>query len=141
MPRKDPMTGCMVMTMTEYWNSVGEAEGKTGTEVMTEFFQELDKDTEMWIGNIKKNIIEETCKLVTELNEDAEEKIPQPLWLTGEPKVSGTQGFAKNGWQAEFDAFAIDLATYHYKVTCFHYSGTMWEPPDEDINVEFERAK
>lgn len=47
MPRKDPVTGCMVMTMPEFLNAEAEREGKgrTGADILSDIYAEIDADS------------------------------------------------------------------------------------------------
>ena len=45
MPRKDPVTGCSVMTLPEFLNEEGAREGKTGGEVLDDIFSAFDADS------------------------------------------------------------------------------------------------
>lgn len=44
MPKTDPITGCSVMTVPEFWASEARAEGqgRTGSALMADFYAELD---------------------------------------------------------------------------------------------------
>jgi hypothetical protein len=48
MPKIDPVTGCAVMTMSEFWRSEAQAEGlgRDGADVADEFYADLDKENE-----------------------------------------------------------------------------------------------
>jgi hypothetical protein len=43
MPKIDPITGCSVMTMPEFWNgeAASEGQGRTGGEVAADFYEEM----------------------------------------------------------------------------------------------------
>ena len=46
MPRKDPMTGCKVMTNGEFWASEGERAGTSADVEMAKFWKELENEQE-----------------------------------------------------------------------------------------------
>jgi hypothetical protein len=47
MPRKDPHTGCVVMTQAEFWASEAnrEGRGRSGCDLATEFWDEIEADS------------------------------------------------------------------------------------------------
>lgn len=46
MPRKDPITGCQVMTFPEFLTAEGEREGKSGGEVLEDMYKQMAEDDE-----------------------------------------------------------------------------------------------
>lgn len=74
MPRKDPISGCMVMTMPEFLNAEAEREGKgrTGGDILEEILTDMGEDDKRCSEDLKDDHSEifalfwEDCKYAME---------------------------------------------------------------------------
>jgi len=95
MPKIDPVTGCEVLTMAEFWAAEAEHEGKgrSGGELFCEMLDEIDKDSRRMEKELNGNALEvlrsplyfdknqdhdgESCLAVTEVLEIEESSFSQ----------------------------------------------------------------
>lgn len=145
MPRKDPHTGCMVMTMGEFFNAEAAREGKgrSGAEVMSDMFDEIDQsyraEEQRWRDN-PADLLDHLQTVIKEYNvfDPEAEQYPIPVSIVEilELKVDGS----------------MRTSTFHVRARCTkedgtegiltlsscQHSGSMSEPPDYDCEVKWE---
>jgi hypothetical protein len=145
MPRKDPHTGCTVMTMGEFFNAEAEREGKgrSGAEVMSDMFDEIDQsfrdEEKRWRDN-PNDLLEHLQTAIKEYNEaDAEaEQYPLPTSIAEvlELKVDGS--FRTSKFHVRARCTKEDGTVGILSFSSCQYSGSMSEPPDYDCEVKWE---
>ena len=135
MPRKDPITGCMVMTLPEF----AKAEGyNSAGEMLEEVWDEMDADCKKWERHLMEHpeeVMEMFQKYYKDFNDDTYKKdIPKKHIQT--LYVSSSQGFRKEGhtvvaaFKCRDGKIKIQMLQHSY------WSGTRMEPPEEDEWVE-----
>src|SRR5271166_829001 len=87
MPRKDPFTGCSVLTLPEFFASEAKAEGlgRTGSEVMAETFDEIGREEEAHAARI--NQPDEARSILNSAMKEC--------WDPGEPDYMWWRGFTE----------------------------------------------
>lgn len=146
MPRKDPITGCQVMTFGELWAAEAkrEGQGRCGAELMSEMFDDMRASFEAEAQQMK----EDPSEILKTLRSwyipeddswswdpgDEPEWVPEALEDVEEVECDG--GFSESGWMAVVKACCSDGVTRRLRVTYTKYSGSFYEPPSDDLNVE-----
>lgn len=159
MPRTDPITGCQVMTMGEFWQSEAEHEGKGREpfELMADFFQELADDEE----HCRQQMLQDTqgayhnlLRYWNELREDIDWDELDPLgdWRTegtvdffvlykprrvievvhADLKCSFKETTARVVCRVLFSGGRIKLVSHEV----YSFSGDFYEPPWGEDNVK-----
>lgn len=172
MPRKDPITGCNVMTFPEFIQGEAAREGKEPHEVMDEIFGAIEDDNERMREDYRKNALkylqEEAKELLYAWDEDSKNngevheynrmdfktgeyiketsvydagpRPPQPIKLVEVVKVDFTQNFRSSKSIIVAKCEADDSKTYQYTLSRGDYSGSFYEPPDSDIDLQWEEV-
>jgi len=157
MPRKDPMTGCMVMTTGEFLAAEAEREGTTPGEILEDIIGHMEKDRQQQENKLKapakalefiKRIIAEENKYRDEqkryarrhpeIKWETEPPLPLPTWVIKVEEVSFNAGFKDHHAMVVVQALCDDLK--HHRIKCCESSfyGGMWDPPDYDVYLEYD---
>jgi hypothetical protein len=146
MPTKDPITGCQVMTMSEFWAAEAEqeGEGRDGYELMAETMDDMQTSFEEAARAMKEDPTEVFKTLrsfyVPEDDSWSWDEGDEPKWtpesLVECEEVECEGSFQESGWMAVVKALCSDGETRRFKVTYSQYNGDFYEPPSDDLNVE-----
>ena len=145
MPKKDPVTGCTVMTMGEFFQSEADREGKgrSGAEVMSDMFDEIEQsyrdEEKRWRDN-PADLLEHLQKEVQDFNsaDPDEPQLPVPTTIVEilEVKVDGS--FRTSKFMARVCCTKPDVSTGILNFSSCQYSGSMAEPPDYECDLKWE---
>ena len=145
MPKKDPNTGCMVMTTGEFFQKEAEHEGKgrTGGDLMAEMFEEIGKEEEEHAKRISepeeaKRILNEVIKENNSYLDDTDEGYIH-FTVIGVIKVFfASVGFGGRNSSEGFLAVVEgdDGNEYTLKYSSWHSGGSYIDPPDGETIVE-----
>jgi len=146
MPRKDPETGCMVMTMPEFLNDQAEREGRgrTGGDILSDIFSDMDADSRRVEAELRKpevalERLKQAIKDAAEYWGDDEGQEPLPVLVVvarvRDAKVTQSFHSSSEALSAEvIDDLTRVLFVEH---TTSHWSGTRMEPPEDDSGFNF----
>lgn len=172
MPRKDPITGCNVMTLPEFIQGEAVREGKEPHEIMDEIFNVIEDDNEKirkdyrinalkylqeeakellycWTEDSKSNgqVMEynrfdfKTDQYVTDRRVyDAGPRPPQPVKLVEVITADFSQNFRSSKSKIVAKCEADDGKLYQYTLCRGDSSGSFYEPPDSDIDLQWEEV-
>ena len=132
MPRKDAMTGCEVMTTMEFFQAEGEKEWKSGYEAMEDMWKEIALDECRREDELRKD-----AKGI--LNKALEEIEDSDFCIVKITSASVKVSFGFGGSKEVLFVFALcsDGKWRWIEWTYRYSSGTRWEPPDEDSNLDW----
>lgn len=144
MPRKDPMTGCTVMTTGEFWAKEAEAEGKGREpwELMNDFWQELEADSERCRQQMLKPAyaFETIRREMIEINGCVAEEDQYRFDLVRVVRVIDAD--MSQNLRSSSEGFTAVVDTTDGRKLCHfwssHSSGSYWEPPDYDSELTFD---
>ena len=129
MPKKDPMTGCMVMTMPEFLQAMAKHDKCTVEEVIDSTFGEMARQEERDRQEYKENVFENVCREIDQWNKEAEDQIEKPVkmieLLEFDYDTSMRSFSLKVVMRAEREDGSIGILTM---TVCLDY-GSYWEPP------------
>jgi len=146
MPRRDPITGCEVMTTGEFLAAEAEREGKQPHEIWDEIWQALDEDNRRMEGLLRDGEYIYSL-LMEELVPEWEDFVARGYtWEEGDPHVvnpnrilkvevreaSHQQNFRGSGGSVEGILFFTDGTARRFSFWWSHSSGSFYEPPDAD---------
>jgi|SRR5215813_13301336 len=141
MPRKDPITGCMIMTTFEFFEAEGAREGRTGAEEMERFFTEMAEIEAQEEARLREparalEIIRDCIKM---LNEDVEPEDAIEQVISVEEVLEAVSR----------DSFRTSKVSIKARVTGERgtvgvveawredFSGSFYEPPGGDLDVQW----
>lgn len=151
MPHKDPVTGCTVLSIAEFWQheAASEGRGRSGADLMTEFFQELAQDANTQATRYRSDLAytrAELQKALADFNLDLppEDQLPPLLDVLEVVDADVRDGLRNSSLFLRVRALrqsptgAVEdlltlAATYHY--------GSRLDPPDEETTVEWESLR
>lgn len=151
MPRKDPITGCMVMTTPEFFDREAEHEGRgrSGTDLMAEMFDEMAAEEAEASAQIASRPVEVLWAI--------REAMYCPDCLRGKPcrdrcfdlynieplgihQVIDVDVSASLGGPAGemYEAVVVwsDGTKRRTRVTVQRFDGSFYEPPWEDVDLD-----
>lgn len=143
MPRKDPITGCEVMTFFEFAAEEGKRDGKDPGDIMDEIAQATADDNaqmEEHYRNPKEalTVIKEWVEGDEEWREDPESHCPEEvlevLKVTSRSGFSGSKLFILA--RARCEDGKERIVEYHYQ----YWAGSRMEPPDEDAELRWHNS-
>jgi len=148
MPRKDPETGCIVMTEGEFWQHEADSEGRgrDAADLREDFYADISASMREDEDRIKNNpaemldAIKNYCKiLVDDWNYDgcAGEKPPVPTKINSITLVNVNYNFKGSRTHVEGTAECDDGVVRNFKFTASYYDGSMHEPPDAEEWLEW----
>lgn len=145
MPRKDPYTGCMVMTMPEFLAAEAEREGKgrDGGDILADIFAEIDADSRREENRMRKPaealaIIKREAQEAADYWNDDEGAEPIPEFEKVEHVIEAqvSQNFRSSGEMLRAEVVA-NGKLYYVFVSHAHYAGTYIDPPEDDGEFYF----
>lgn len=142
MPKIDPITGCQVMTMGEFWQAEAEREGKTPGELQDEFYQMIDEDNR----NVENDMREDALNLLRSPSFDDDK-----LEIVGECSLAVTkiveildcesnQSFRESGGMLRAKVLLATGECVIAKWTSWSSPGSFYEPPDGEEYVIVEEV-
>jgi len=142
MPRKDPITGCQVMTLPEFFQEEAKREGKESGELMSNMFDEIEQsyrqEEERFRNNPDEllNTLREEVKFYNEADPDAEQlPLPKVVQKILEVKVGGTFRTSTLEVKAECQKEDDSVGVLHFSSSSS--AGSFYEPPDYESNVRW----
>jgi hypothetical protein len=124
------------MTMSEFLNEEGKREGKTGGEVLEEIFDDIDKDDQRQEQHYKDNPDEFLAPL--KIASEYEEDNPIPVKVLEVVDVKQSTSLSSSKTHATLLVECQDgktrTAEFHHE----YWSGSFYEPPEEDEWVEWK---
>lgn len=145
MPYKDPITGCQVLSMTDFVAQQAEHEGIEPYQVMDDVYQSManDEQNEQERLKIPENAAELLIPAVQEIynewvqfpDNDEPPRIVRVIAVTN-TKVK----YSFSSYKIELTAIALatNNKTYTYKYEESHYHGTRLDPPEHEVTVTWE---
>lgn len=151
MPRKDPITGCMVMTMPEFFDSEAqrEGEGRSGADLMVEMFDEIAAEEAALSAEIASrpiavlNSIREAmfcpdCRRGALCSDPCFDLYYiEPVGI--HKVISVDMGASIGGPSGEiYEAIVVwsDGLKRYTKVAVERFNGSFYEPPWEDVDMD-----
>ena len=147
MSRKDPISGCMVMTMPEFLTAEAEREGKgrCGGDILADIFSEIDDDTKRCEDELRKpeNALEAIKLALKEAEEYWEDeygegaKVPEIVEVIRVIEARVSQNMSSSGQVLKAEVKTADGKLCYFEHTYSHWSGTRMDPPEEDSTMYF----
>lgn len=147
MPKKDSITGCMVMTTGEFFQSEAEHEGKgrSGGELMSETLDEIagsyEEEEKRWKENLS-DTLSFLQKAVEEYNGfDPDPDFPplaKPVSIEEVLDVQVGGSFRTSTLLIKARAKKEDSSEGTIVYKSWHSSGSYYEPPDGDVSIKWE---
>lgn len=142
MPKRDPITGCTVMTTAEFFNEEAEREGKgrCGGELFNDYLDDMEKDRKETEDRYRDPAFaRNTLKTaIDQFNECAEPALPQVREVLEVLEASFTQGVRESGLWLRARCIRADGAE---DILCYgesSFSGDRINPPDGDSEMYWE---
>jgi hypothetical protein len=140
MPKKDPVTGCDVVTTPEFWQNEAKGSGRTAGDLFHEFQEGLRLSLEEEASRIKKNLKETKSILAAHIKEWNEsdpdmDQIPEIHELLEVTDVE--VGCHEKHLTARYRA--ADGTTFILRLDESTYPGSRIDPPDYDFNLRLEK--
>lgn len=144
MPRKDPVTGCMVMTTAEFWNKMGEMEGKPAHQVMDEFYSDMEKERQEQENKYKipEVALATLVEAVGQENKWRRENRERPMAMPAKvlEVISVAYSF---GIKNQSTKITVRAVTKGKRVGILEYSewetaGSFYEPPDGETQISWK---
>jgi|SRR5579885_1021169 len=142
MPRKDPITGCNVLTMGEFLSQEAEREGKgrTGGDILSDMMEEVGKEEEARCAQLRTPT--EAMRLLNEGIKESDEADPEYAFgykVVGVLKVwaaSASFGMRQSSEGFRAQCKCDDGKERTLSFTTWHSSGSFYEPPDGETTVQ-----
>lgn len=149
MPRKDPITGCEVMTFPEFISSEAAREGKQPHELMEEMVQDITNDIQDEEQRLKDNP-DESLKTFQDAAQfyidewESDKQGAKPLYPT--KVVAVIEARVHYSFRDSKTAVIADVEADDGKVHRIHYfewssSGSFYEPPDFESYLEWDTKR
>lgn len=136
MPMIDPFTGYKVMTLGEF----AAEEGKTFEELMQlmrEVREDQAEDEERWKQNVLSDLLHILgCAALRAKKEDPENDYPEPVEIIHQEVTHVHEGLRDSELRGWAIAKAADGKTYRYQFYEYHSSGSRWDPPEDEFDLE-----
>lgn len=141
MPRKDPITGCEVMTTAEFWQAEAEKEGRSAGQLQDDFFNEIADIEQKEIEKLAdvENVLNILREYVISTNEYVDEEDKYSFQFTKVLEVwNNSYSCAFRGTSFEFCAKAKcdDEKIREVEFSSWQSSGSFYEPPDMEENLK-----
>jgi hypothetical protein len=157
-PKKDPITGCMVMTTAEYFQSEADRNGRSFADEVTSFYEEQAKVEQEDEDNFFKpeNLLETLKKAVADENQAIAEEnlynqahpeynqpqsalIPVPVKILEVVREKFNEGFKGTSIACRAKIETEDgqrgWTFYEY----YNDHGSFYEPPSCEYSISFEK--
>ena len=143
MPRKDPITGCEVMTELEFWTleAKNEGKGREPWELVQEMSDELDAECRREEEKFKDPgvVLGLLAACIAELNGcEPEDPIPMPVAVVSVLEVHVTQSLREDAVKLRAVCHRTDGSEGVVNYSRWYWSGTRLEPPEGDCEVFWE---
>ena len=135
MPKMDPISGCSVMTVGEFWASEAKKEGKEVAEVMGDFYEDMAAEEESYRQEILSDLPGALEKLKEYYNPEYDDSGWVPVEVLAITDADTCFGYRKSS--SSFTArvrFEDKIRTVCYSEV--DYSGSFYEPPDFEANCK-----
>ena len=139
MPKKDPITGCMVMTTDEFWAHEAKREGKgrCGGDLLMEYLEDLDKEEAEYEKRMRQK--ENAEKFISGLWEDFESCEPgvveKPLEIGRVLEVVTKNRYSDSYLKITALARKVDGTIGKICAWESSTSGSFYEPPDGEMDI------
>lgn len=143
MPRKDPMTGVMVMTTAELFDKMGKEEGKPGYKVMEEMYTEMDNDKQEQRKKMEDpaTALKILREVVQRDNRDAKEhgykQIAEPIKVLKVLNVDYDYSFGSSSEKILAIALTKGKRKGVIEYSSWTTNGTYWEPTDGETEINW----
>lgn len=142
MPRKDPITGCMVMTIGEFWQAEGERKGTSAAEEAESFFTEMADEEAKENARLREPFVAVDIlrSAIEQWNKDAEpEDAVTQVYLVREV-LDAESSWSFRTTKTHIRARALDSEGREGVINYWEssYSGSFYEPPDGDMEIAWE---
>lgn len=145
MPRKDPITGCMVMTQAEFWNAEAEHEGKgrCGADLMADMYEEMAQEDADMAERMKADLPTALEVLNGVLKDYEDHDNDHPVFRPGAfievvevetAEVNG--GFSKSSKGFVAKVRCADGNLHRVRYESWSTPGSFYEPPDGETTIE-----
>jgi hypothetical protein len=141
MPKIDSFTGCQVMTITEFFAAEDNSNGKEHGTTMSEYFDEVDQSDRDEENKFQDHqyTIKYLIDAINEYNDyDPDCTIAYPTQINKIIAARVSTGFHKSSVLLEVDSVDQNNNSGVLKLNCNSWSGSMWEPPDYELNIEWQ---
>jgi len=157
MPKKDPITGCQVMTLPEFLNKEAEIEGQSrcGMDILDDVFQELDKESNRVANEWKdpkvaweiiakaaywewESWISECRWIKRHEKESFSERPIIPIKLIGILGTGFHQNFNSCNGQIKAVVLCDDCVVRNVVYKTYDTVGSFYDPPDNEEFLEWE---
>lgn len=158
MPRKDTISGVMVMTDAEFWTMMAEKEGKgrTAGDLVSDHYQQLAdeeiKEEQRLLSDKAYTLHLIQTQALQNMQYEHEDRTADPKWWTSQPSFltlpfpveilelsdAGVHWGRSSYEQFKFIAQCDDGVIRRGEYTHSHYSGSFYEPPDDETEVIWE---
>jgi hypothetical protein len=142
MPRKDPITGCEVMTEYEFWAAEAKHEGKgrMPSELMAEMFEEMGREEDQERQRLMEpaHCFEVLVSICKDFN-DEDDPTPLPTDVIEVLEVQLHQGFGGSKTAIRARCQLPDGTEGIVSAVAQHWAGSRMEPPDSDGEWHWEK--
>lgn len=133
MPRKDPMTGCRVMTLDE----LAASEGTTVGELLEPMYEEMHNEGLAREDEIRRDPL---AFYESVLHACPPDEDPPPFVIAEVLSVKASYGFRKSSEHATLRCIDARGGTWTVTAGVTRWDGGRWEPPDEETTVDWQEA-
>lgn len=156
MPRKDPITGCMVMTLPEFLNdeAAREGKGRSGGDIMEDFIQDMKDDDRRMEEQYKdpafllKELQRVSSEYVSDWNISRDEegsqsfpdesRPPYPVEVINVLESHHHQSFRSSRGSIVAVVRCDTGCTKTCRLSFYHDSGDRMNPPDSEEELEWD---
>lgn len=149
MPRKDPITGCQVMTFHEFISAEAASEGKQPHELLEEMVQDIDNDIQNEEQRLKNNP-DDSLKSFQEAAQfdidewESHKEGPKPPYPAKVVAVIGAKvqyNFRDSKTAVVADVEADDGQVHRVHFFSWSSSGSFYEPPDHEAHLQWDTQR
>lgn len=144
MPKKDPVTGCQVLTTAEFFQLEAELEGKgrTGADLQREFLEDQETEIAREAERYRDPafLLEYLCAGINEWNDlaDLGATVPQPLEILEVLESHVHFGFREGRVKLRVRARCEDGTEGILHFESREDAGSYLDPPDSEMNIFWE---
>lgn len=146
MPKIDPVTGCPVMTMAEFWNSEAENEGKgrSGSELQEDFYTDLANEQHQEEDRLRKpeiaqeHILRAWKETVEYLGEEETSQVSAPVAVLEVLETRVGYNFRESTQMIRARCRCENGSERIFKLDAYHDAGTRLDPPDYGEELSWE---
>lgn len=144
MPRIHPVTGCTVMTTAEFLNAEAKREGKgrTGADILADIYEEIDADCRRSEEEIRKDALSRFQQAIKDAgdywdDDEGNEPLPVLTEVVNVLDVNVSQSFKSSGERLRAEVRDDKGRLLYMEYVYSHWSGTMLDPPEDDMEFYF----